>query len=498
MNRAVVIRAAAGLAAYLQAARTAPRRGPPVGRRRLRRPPQLRRLRPRHRGRRGRGRRPRPRSSPAPCRRPLLAFAIRHLGADAGVMVTASHNPPQRQRLQGLPRRREPDRAARRRRDRRLHRRRRPGRRRSPARTAAGPSSARRSSTPTSTRSSAVVDPRDPARRSRSSTPPMHGVGGDDRRCARSSGPASRRRSSSRQQAEPDPDFPTVAFPNPEEPGAMDLALAARPARPPRPRHRQRPRRRPLRRRRARPGAATAADPAGWRMLRGDEVGVAAGRARPRPRGRPGRRARRARHARSSRRGCSARWPRRPACPASRRSPASSGSAGCRASRYGYEEALGYCVDPGTSPTRTAISAALLIADLVAGLRARGPHAARRPRRPRPARTACTPPTRSRCGSTTSSLIDVVMARLRASPPTEIGGRRGRPGRRPRRGRRPGPAPDRRPALPPGRRRRRVIVRPQRHRAEAQDLPGGDRAGGGRRGRRGLDRRPGRSRRRPH
>jgi phosphomannomutase len=71
-------------------------------------------------------------------------------------------------------------------------------------------------------------------------------------------------------QAKPDPDFPTVAFPNPEEPGAIDLSLA-----------------------KAREVgadlviandpdadrcAAAINDPIhGWRMLRGDELGILLG-----------------------------------------------------------------------------------------------------------------------------------------------------------------------------------------------------------------------------
>src|SRR4051794_41075980 len=68
------------------------------------------------------------------------------------------------------------------------------------------------------------------------------------------------------EQAEPDPDFPTVSFPNPEEPGAMDLAFA--------------------RARETDPDLIVANDPDAdrcavavkdggeWRMLRGDEVGA--------------------------------------------------------------------------------------------------------------------------------------------------------------------------------------------------------------------------------
>jgi phosphomannomutase len=74
------------------------------------------------------------------------------------------------------------------------------------------------------------------------------------------------------EQADPDPDFPTVAFPNPEEPGALDLAFAEA--------------------RRIGADLVLANDPdgdrlavaipdpasaAGWRRLSGDEVGVLLG-----------------------------------------------------------------------------------------------------------------------------------------------------------------------------------------------------------------------------
>ena len=72
------------------------------------------------------------------------------------------------------------------------------------------------------------------------------------------------------EQADPDPDFPTVAFPNPEEPGAIDMSIALAKevgadlviANDPD----------------ADRCAAAIKDPRhGWRMLRGDEVGALLG-----------------------------------------------------------------------------------------------------------------------------------------------------------------------------------------------------------------------------
>jgi phosphomannomutase len=160
-------------------------------------------------------------------------------------------------------------------------------------------------------------------------------------------------------QAEPDPDFPTVAFPNPEEPGAMDRVTAL--------------------------AAATGADLAlandpdadrcavavpvagGWRMLRGDEVGVLL-----------------ADHL--MRRGADGRYATTivsslllKALCAARGRPYGETLTGfkwiVRAGDdlvYGYEEALGYCVAPHLVRDKDGISAALLVCELAAELKSQG------------------------------------------------------------------------------------------------------------------------------
>ncbi len=187
---------------------------------------------------------------------------------------------------------------------------------------------------------------------------PMHGVGAgifaDAMAAARFASPLV-----VGEQAEPDPDFPTVAFPNPEEPGAMDRVIAL-----------------------ARAGGADLAianDPdadrcavavpgdRGWRMLRGDEVGILLADHLMR-RGVHGRYATTVVSSTLLGKLCAA-----------RRLPYGETLTGfkwiVRAGTdlvYGYEEALGYCVAPQHVRDKDGITAALLVCELAAGLKAAG------------------------------------------------------------------------------------------------------------------------------
>ena len=164
---------------------------------------------------------------------PVLAFAVRHLNADAGVMVTASHNPPADNGYKVYLGGRMTDAAGR------------GAQLVSPADAQiaalidheawpadialaadgwelAGPEllEAYREA------ALGLLDPgRFPHRALRVVYTPMHGVGG-----AVLPGLLAEAGFADvemvPEQAQPDPAFPTVAFPNPEEPGAMDLALA--------------------------------------------------------------------------------------------------------------------------------------------------------------------------------------------------------------------------------------------------------------------------------
>lgn len=296
---------------------------------------------------------------PRPLPTPVLAYAVNELGVDVGVMVTASHNPPQDNgykvylggTVDGIEYR------------------------------------GSQIITPTDKSISAKID----AISSLSSQPrgtnwevlsdeivekyvtrtavlapnpadikivytAMHGVGTKTlQRVFQKAGFASLILVDS--QADPDPDFPTVAFPNPEEPGAIDLALET-----------------------ARSFAADiviANDPdadrcaaavndpkVGWRMLRGDELGVILGESI-------------ASHISN---GILA------------NSIVSSSILSKIAKHYnldfketltgfkylakipnltfGYEEALGYCVDAQTVNDKDGLSAALMLAQIAVDLKA--------------------------------------------------------------------------------------------------------------------------------
>lgn len=296
---------------------------------------------------------------PGPLPTPVLAFAVRHLDCAAGLMVTASHNPAQDNGLkvyladgiQIVP----------------------PADQQIAAAIAAV----------TSVRdlplggagqvlgdevvdaylraATAVVEPgpRDLA----VVTTALHGVGGAvlHRALTQAGFPAP---TPVAEQSAPDPDFPTLAFPNPEEPGALDLALALA--------------------QQCRCDAVVAVDPdadrcavalplaAGYRALTGDQLGALLGWwiiERDRRAGRPTA-------------GVFA-----SSLVSSRLLAKIAGAAGVPhvetltgfkwiarvpGLRYGYEEALGYCVAPWAVRDKDGITAALLACEMLAVLRAEG------------------------------------------------------------------------------------------------------------------------------
>lgn len=171
-----------------------------------------------------------------PVATPVIAAAVRARGAAAGLVVTASHNPAGdngvkvygRGGAQIIP----PT-------DARIERHLRSAAREGVTVPTAAPGSARTDSAPGSVREDpTLVDdyvtsvvaalPR-PARPPRVALTPVHGVGGD--LCVRVlAGIGVDDVTMVREQADPDPDFPTVASPNPERPDttARLLELAAR------------------------------------------------------------------------------------------------------------------------------------------------------------------------------------------------------------------------------------------------------------------------------
>ncbi|MFI6104581.1 phospho-sugar mutase [Streptomyces sp. NPDC051310] len=292
---------------------------------------------------------------PRPLPTPVLAYAIRHLGAVAGVEVTASHNPPRDNGYKvylGDGSQIVPPADA------------------EIAAEIAAVASLHDVPRPESgwetlgdevlaaylERTDAVLTPGSP-RTANVVYTAMHGVGKDVVLAAweRAGFPAP---VLVEEQAEPDPAFPTVAFPNPEEPGAMDLAFA--------------------RARETGPDIVIANDPdadrcavavpheGDWRMLRGDEVGALLA-------------------AHLVRKGVTGtfaesivsssllgRIAEAAGLPHEETLTGFKWIARVEGLAYGYEEALGYCVDPGGVRDKDGITAALLVAELASVLKEEG------------------------------------------------------------------------------------------------------------------------------
>ena len=296
---------------------------------------------------------------PKPLPTPVLAYAIKHLGASAGVMVTASHNPPQDNGYKVY-----------------LG----DGCQIVPPADADIAKEIERIATITSVQDipkggewvtlgddvledyiartiSLVTDEQRSDNRSFTTViTPMHGVGGSTLHgvLTKAGFPEPIHVT---EQFNPDPSFPTVTFPNPEEPGAMDLALHAAAQH--------------------QPDLVIANDPdadrcaiaiptdGGYRMLTGDEVGSLLGWWATQQ--------------------DSTRTTLAQSIVSGTMLKSIAESAGLAYEhtltgfkwigripnlRFGYEEALGYCVDPEAVSDKDGISAALLVATMAAHLKA--------------------------------------------------------------------------------------------------------------------------------
>jgi phosphomannomutase len=291
---------------------------------------------------------------PRPLPTPVLAFAIRHLGCVAGVMVTASHNPPRDNGYkvylgdgsQIVP----------------------------PADTDISAAIEAVQSVVQVQRgvgwqvlgeqtvddyldAVAALPDRTSPRELTTVYTPLHGVGDESvqRALDRAGFPAP---VVVPEQARPDPEFPTVAFPNPEEPGAMDLAMALA--------------------RLHDADVVVANDPDadrcavavptvhGWRMLRGDELGALLGD-------------------HLLRRGVGGTYATTIVSSSLLAAMAARNGVGYEETLtgfkwiarvpglgYGYEEALGYCVAPQIVRDKDGVSALLRVVELAAELKASG------------------------------------------------------------------------------------------------------------------------------